>query len=291
MKEKRKFSVKRFAKRLGFVAAGIYISICALLFFFQEKLLFHPRPFTQKHADSLTKTLEQKFAEQLIYKMGDGKNVSGWFVHDNSQKCSADKKPLIIYYPGNAEEVSPLISKKDSVDGFHVALLNYRGYGTSEGEPSEEKFFSDALEIFDMMKKRNDVDTNNIFVIGRSIGTGVASYVTKNRRVKGCILITPYDCMSALAAERYPAFPVKFLLKHQFNSVDGAEKIKTPVLCYIASDDEIIPPLHAYRLMLKWKGEKFIKVFDGSGHNNIMQGTNYWKGISVFMHRMMSVKD
>lgn len=281
-KQKRKWSWKKFLKRTAVTLTVIYIGICTALYFLQDSLMFHPRPFSKQKYDSLCSVFTERNFETLSMKMADGVTVSGWLVKDTG----AGKLPLVIYYPGNAEEVSHMVEKKKNFPGCHLALLNYRGYGISEGAPSEEKFFSDALEIFDVLKKRADVDGSEIIVFGRSIGTGVASHVTKNRAVKATILATPYDCMKDLSQEKYPYVPVALLLKHAFNSIEDADKIETPVLCFIASEDEIIPPWHAYRLMLAWKGKKTVKLFEGASHNNIVKRDGYWSSIRGFITKL-----
>jgi uncharacterized protein len=274
---RKKFSFKRFFIRFTVALVCFYLGICILLFFFQEKLMFHPKPFSKTRADSISKRSEN--AEELAIKMADGKTVYGWLVKDSA----GEKAPLILYYPGNAEEVSHMMSKKKYLKGWHFALMNYRGYGLSEGEPSEEKFFSDALAIYDSLVKRNDIDTTRIIVYGRSIGTGVATYVSHKRKTQGTILVTPYDCMAALAQEQYPFVPVSFMLRHQFNSIAMAPEIKTPCLCVIASEDRTIPPPHAEKLVSAWKGNVTKKIFSGAGHNDIMQQEGYWEELGAFL--------
>lgn len=72
-----------------------------------------------------------------------------------------------------------------------MALVNYRGYGLSESWPSEKTMFSDALELFDKLSVRPNIEASNTIIIGRSIGTGVATYVSSKRKTKATILITP----------------------------------------------------------------------------------------------------
>lgn len=276
-----RFRFKRLLLRTGYILGGIYIISCIALYFLQETLLFHPKPITQKQADSIFTLHADKLPDTVAIKMRDGINVRGWLMRDTAKK----KLPLVIYFGGNAEEVSGYMSKKSELPGFHFAFFNYRGYGRSEGETSEENMFSDALEIFDRLKQRQEVDAERIFLIGRSIGTGVAVHVVKNRPVRACVLVTPYDCMANLSQEKYPVFPVKPLLKHQFNSIENAEKIKTPVLCYVASNDQVIPPWHAYNLMLNWGGNKTVRTFNGAGHNSITKEKDYWPGMRRFLSR------
>ncbi|MBC7863619.1 MAG: alpha/beta hydrolase [Bacteroidia bacterium] len=301
VKPKKKRSLKRFLKRLVIALVVIYLAICITLYFFQDSLMFHPKPFSKQRSDSITLGFDKSIVEELKFKMGDGKTVCGWLAKDTtkiyepyeesnregngwtSDLIKKETHPLVIYYPGNAEEVSHMLEKKSKFPGYHIALINYRGYGLSEGEPSEEKFFSDALEVFDQLKKRTDVDTATFIVMGRSIGTGVATYVSQKRKVAATILITPYDCMASLAQEQYPYVPVKPLLKHQFNSVAMAPEISNPMLCIIASEDQMIPPPHAEILAKAWKGKVTKKIFDGAGHNNIMKQEGYWEEIQKFL--------
>jgi pimeloyl-ACP methyl ester carboxylesterase len=91
-----------------------------------------------------------------------------------------------------------------------------------------------------------------VVLIGRSLGTGVATYLTTKRKTDGIILVTPYDSMTSVAQEKYPLIPIKFVLKHTFDSISRTPEIKTPVLSLVASDDDIVPPWHAKALLEKW---------------------------------------
>lgn len=273
----KKRSLKRFLKRTFLVLAVLYAVLLLLIYSLQEKLIFHPRPITTAKSDSVSNS--NAAAENISLKMKDGTTVRGWLVKTDT----LPRHPLIIYYGGNAEEVSHWVNKSSIFSGYTMALVNYRGYGLSEGEPSEKNLFSDALEVFDQLKKRPDIDADKIFVIGRSLGTGVATYVSAQRRVKATVLITPFENMAAVAQEKYPYIPVSPFLKHRFNSMEMAAAIETPMLTLIASEDEMIPPPHAEKLVKAWKGKNSSVVLEGEDHGSIMKSEKGFAEINRFL--------
>ncbi|MFL5752605.1 MAG: alpha/beta hydrolase [Bacteroidia bacterium] len=257
-----------------------YAAILLLVYCLQEKLIFHPRPITLQKADSISSL--NKNAEAISFTMSDGKKVKGWIVRADTLSTA----PLLIYYGGNAEEISHWVSKSNRFRGWTLALVNYRGYGLSEGEPSEKVLFSDALEVFDLLKKRGDVFREKIVVIGRSLGTGVATYVSSQRPVNATILITPYESMADLAQEKYPFIPVSPFLKHPFNSIGMAPLIHTPLLTLIASEDEMIPPPHAEKLAKKWGGRTKVITIQGEDHGTILRSEKCFEEIGKFLFQL-----
>jgi hypothetical protein len=120
---------------------------------------------------SLSGKVDILSAEDITLQMKDGTRLSGWFV----KNIQNGKSKMIIYFGGNAEEVSWMIDEADRFKGWSAVLINYRGYGLSDGKPGEKSLFSDALEIFDYFSNRKGVDSTRMVIMGRSIGTGVAA--------------------------------------------------------------------------------------------------------------------
>ncbi len=250
----------------------IYLSVCGFLYFGQESLLFHPSP------KSLTEVMQIMQAnpqfDTINFTMKDQINISGYISKNRSQT----KLPLVIYFEGNTEEVSHLMDKHKYFENSVIALINYRGFGLSEGKPSEKTMFSDAVEVYDKLKRRSDIDSNRIIVIGRSIGTGVATYLSSQRRVAETILITPYDSMIDLAQEKYPFVPIFMIIKHPFESNKYAQSITNNMLALIAKNDVVIPTKHAWNLMRAWNGQTSYLEVD-EDHSSIMDNELVWKKI------------
>jgi len=253
----------------GIIVFALFIYI--LLYFLQDKIVFHPKNLNQENAN----WIQGKFPKsEMQLRTADGKKLQGWFI-----KKGEEKAPLLIYYGGNAEEISWfIVNYIDKFKNVSVASFNYRGYGSSEGKPSEDALFSDALLIYDALAEREDVDPENIFVMGRSLGTGVAVHVASKREVRGVILTSAYDSVKNIAQANYPLVPIPLLLKHKFDSIAKTPLVTEPSLFLIASEDRTIPPSHTEKLMEKWGGKKEKVVIEGANHDTIVEYEKHWQG-------------
>lgn len=259
-------------------AFGAYATIIFLYFYIlQEKLLFQLQPLSEETVTAIKERFPE--AEEIKIKTPDGTALHGWFVKNSTK----EKSPAIIYFGGNAEEASNLIPDFKRFTGWSAVLINYRGYGKSEGSPSEENFFKDALFIYDVFSGREDVDAGRIVGMGRSLGTAVAVHLAAERPLKGVILVSPYDSISSVAAEKYPFVPVNLLIKHPFNALSRAPDIKTPLLAFVGTADTLITPEHSMRLIESWGGEKTVKIMEGKDHNDIMDNEEYPESIKEWL--------
>ncbi|MBA4239415.1 MAG: hypothetical protein C0448_01725 [Sphingobacteriaceae bacterium] len=266
----------KFFKIIGIIILVLYAGVCALLYFNQDDLLFHPQPNTPKEiAEILNKYPE---FDTLSFVMKDGNRTCGYISKDTIK----EKLPLVLYFGGNAEEVSHLADYKQYFPNTIMVLMNYRSFGLSQGKISEQTMFSDALEVYDKLITNPEVDSKNVIVLGRSIGTGVATYVSSQRKVNATVLITPYESIIDVAQEKYPFVPIGLFIKHPFKSKEYATSISSPVLALVAKKDEVIPPHHAHNLVKSWKGNT--EVFEvNEDHSTIMKNEEVWKRIEGFV--------
>ncbi|MBP8033665.1 MAG: hypothetical protein KAZ71_03645 [Bacteroidia bacterium] len=266
----------KFLKIFGIIVLVLYVTVCALLYFNQDDLLFHPQPNTPKEVIEILNKYPE--FDTLSFVMKDGNRTCGYISKDTIK----EKLPLVLYFGGNAEEVSHLADFKKYFPNTTMVLMNYRSFGLSQGKISEQTMFSDALEVYDKLITNPEVDANNIVVIGRSIGTGVATYVSSQRKTSATILITPYENMIDVAFEKYPFVPISLLIKHRFESDTYAPSISSPMLELISKNDQVIPKHHAYKLIEAWKGKtEALEV--NEDHNSIMKNEEVWKKIESFV--------
>ncbi len=250
------------------------------LYFFQEKLLFFPRQTPLQNLTAIKK-LDGKVEEMSLH-MDDGTKLNGWLLKNNTAKPAK----TIIYFGGNAEELSGSLFSLQNISGWSVALINYRGYGSSEGSPNQVRLLSDALEIYKHFAQRPDVDPEKIVIMGRSIGTGVAVHVAAHTRTAGAILVSPYDSITGVAKETYPAFLVDALLRNPFDSLKLAPAIKTPTLILIAENDVVVAPWRSHKLAQHWGGKVTVREIPLAGHNSIAQNVLYWQAINNFLQEI-----
>lgn len=265
----------KFFKIIGIIVLVLYATVCALLYFNQDDLLFHPQPKSKQEVAEILKSYPE--FDTLSFVMKDANRTCGYISKDTIK----EKLPLVLYFGGNAEEVSHLADFKKYFPNTIMVLMNYRSFGLSQGKISEQTMFSDALEVYDKLITNPEIDANNVIVIGRSIGTGVATYLSSQRKVNATVLITPYENMIDVAFEKYPFVPISLLIKHRFESDTYAPSISTPMLALISANDQIIPKHHAYKLKDAWKGKtEALEV--NEDHNSIMNNEEVWKKIESF---------
>ena len=252
---------------LGKIVLVFAIGFPLLMYLAQDSLIFHPQRLDEARRTALART---PAVESLFIHGADGVRLHAWHVKG---------APLIIYFGGNAEEVSWMLDDAQRrVPGVGWLLVDYRGYGSSEGSPSEKALLADAIQWYDHFKS-----TEKIYLFGRSLGSGVAVQLAAQRPIAGAILVAPFDSLAAVAKRHYPFLPVDWMLRHRFDSVALAPKMKAPLLCIVASHDEIIPPEHAKRLYDAWAGPKKWVALDGAGHNSTDGAANYWSSIQRFL--------
>ena len=250
-------------------AAAVAVSLGAFLL--QDKLIFFPRPFTEpehraiaaRHAD----------VADVFLQAADGTRIHAWHIKSQANA------PLVLYFGGNAENVAWLIDELPRRDtGASWLLIDYRGYGASGGAPSERALNADALTWYDYGAGRN----SHIFALGRSLGSGVAVRLATERRLEALILVAPFDNLAAVGQRHYPYLPVRLLLTHRFDSLALAPQLDVPLLCIVATHDEVIPPEHAKRLFDAWHGPKRL-VELAAGHNDIDEHPAYWPSVRSFL--------
>lgn len=249
----------------------LFVGATLLLYFFQAKMIFFPQPTAPGN--------QARYAAQEIRVQHGELSLNGWFFKDRIDSAH----PLIVYYGGNAEDVSHNFAELNRFSTHSFLFMNYRGYGQSQGRPSEGALLSDAVFVLDHVLKTEAIDPAHVVLMGRSLGSGVAVHVAAKRQVGGVILVTPFDSLVNVARAHYPIFPVKWLLKHRFDSAALATDIPTSALFLTASHDQVVPVRFAKRLEQVWGGPTTSASVDGTDHNSIETSPSYWEAINAYL--------
>ncbi|RLD69850.1 MAG: alpha/beta hydrolase [Bacteroidetes bacterium] len=240
------------------------IAVLLLLFFGQEKLIFHPEKLSKDHKY----TFQNKFEEYFIKVDNKTELNALHFKADSS-------KGLVFYLHGNAGNLD---SWGDVADlylnlNYDVFILDYRGYGKSTGEiKSELQIRRDIQKAYDFVCK--DYKENEIIIIGYSIGTGPAAKLAAKNNPRILILKAPYYNLTDLV-HHYSSFIPTSLLKYKFRINKNLKRIKAPIYIFHGNLDEVIYYKSSVKLskLLKEKDE-FITL-KGQIHNGINENEEY----------------
>ncbi len=236
------------------------------LYLFQRKLIYYPVANDAEFS-------AQPFIVNNLTKQ-QSVELHGWVLNPGQSKA-------LIYFGGNAEQITARQAFLTSVfHDYSIYLVNYRGFGRSQGTPSETALFSDALAIYDQIKNSHQ----SITVYGRSLGSGVAVYLATQRKLKQLLLLTPYDSVTQVAQQAYPIFPVGWLLKDHFNSAAYAGEVKVPVLISIAEQDKTITMDRSLSLQHALvNAEVSVSVIAGAAHNDVVEFPQYRAAVQDFI--------
>jgi fermentation-respiration switch protein FrsA (DUF1100 family) len=235
-----------------------YVGICGYLFLFQRSIIYLP---DKHHAAPNREKLPT--IQEVTIKTDDGLELEGWY-----QPARPSKK-TILYFNGNK---TGMVEHEDAYRafieaGYGLLSINYRGYGTNAGAPSEEGLYKDARAAIAFLQAQL-LPMEEIIFLGRSLGSGVAVQMATEYLPYAVVLVSPYTSIAAIGKMRYPYVPVDALLHDKFDSLGKMPQVQSPVLIFHGRADETIPISHAYTLHEAAKDSQLF-VYDTQGHNDL----------------------
>jgi uncharacterized protein len=246
-----------------------YLLLLLFMYLRQEAFIFFP-PTARHEGHGLANVIDYQLKQESA-------TLRGWLVNPGLVR-----EKLLIYYGGNGEDIFLNIDEFRDIQAASL-FVAYRGYGPSDGTPGETELFADALAVIDDMVNR--YSPKEIFLIGRSLGSGVVCYAAAQKEVQGAIVITPYDSIVNIARTSFPWLPVSLLLKHRFNSIQYLAKIYCPLLVIYGGQDRVVPPPRTKNLIEHIVGKKEIVFIDRADHGTIDMFPEYWAALLRFINQ------
>jgi pimeloyl-ACP methyl ester carboxylesterase len=256
--------MKRMIINTIIIIAAFYFVICALLYVFQENLIFYPQKLDKNYQFGF----DQPF-EELHITTKDKTRLHGLLFKADSSKG------LVFYLHGNAGALDSWgeVARTYTALNYDVFLLDYRGYGKSEGVISGQKqLFEDIQCVYDSLKTK--YTENKIIVLGYSIGTGPASRVASLNNPKLLILQAPYYSLTDMMRHTYPIIPT-FILKYKFETNNYVKQCKAPVVIFHGNRDEVIYYGSSLKLKPFFKKQDTLITLEGQTHNGITDNEDY----------------
>lgn len=252
----------------------LYVVICGLLYFFQEKLIFFPEKldkdfkfrFYQNFQEISITTQDNKLLNALLFKSDGSKGVI-FYLHGNAGSLASWGEVAQTYTDLN----------------YDVFILDYRGFGKSEGEIySQEQLYQDVQAAYNRLK--TEYDESKIIVLGYSIGTAPATKIASANRPKLLILQAPFYSLTDMMKHTYPIIPV-FILKYKFETNKLIKKCTMPIVIFHGNVDEVIYYNSSIKLKELIKEGDTLITLHGQGHNGMSNNPGYIKELQKLLSK------
>ena len=254
---------------------GIYVVLVAILWAFQEKLTF-PAPRAALPALDL--------GERIELAMQDGTRLVGWYLA--AQGDAGQRTPALLWFYGNGENIAAIwpIIRDFRPPHAAVLVLDYPGYGASEGKATEAGMYEAADLAYDELRRRPDVDPKHIYVYGRSLGSAAATHVAATREVAGLILESPFTSAKGMAARHYRFVP-RVMVRLRLDNIGRMPTIRCPTLIFHGTADMLVPMRMGQEVAAAAGGPVEFVMIEGSGHNDTydLGGKTYRDKLAAFV--------
>jgi alpha-beta hydrolase superfamily lysophospholipase len=264
--------MRRIFKILSGLLAGCVIFL-SMLYYLQEKLIFLPSSLADSHVYSF----EEPF-EEFFITAADGAKLNA--LHFKREKPLG----VILYFHGNAGNLSRWgeVAQELVRLNYDVVVMDYRTYGKSTGELSENALLQDAQLFYEYVSE--SYNKNEIIVFGRSLGTAMASHLASTNSISLLILETPFYSLLDVAKERFPILPVTSLVKYPFKSHEYLKSANCPIVIFQGDEDNVVPIASAKKLFQSLDGKEveFITI-KGGKHNDLNTFPSYQKGLQRYL--------
>jgi uncharacterized protein len=273
------------AARVLAVLAAVYLGLVVLMWLLQERIAF-PAPREEvPEPSALGGPLRD--GRRVTITTEDGVELVGWYFPPLPRPPA--RAPAILWLHGNAETVPGLASVVPliRVPGSALLLIDYRGYGASGGRASERGLQRDAEAALGFLESQPEVDSARIVLYGRSLGTGIATWLAARRRVAGLILDSPFTSARDLSRRAYAWVP-SWALRMRLDVEGDMASVRCPVLIFHGTDDQVVPFAMGERVARAAPQLERLIPLVGADHNETyaVGGTAYRDSIAAFVRKV-----
>jgi fermentation-respiration switch protein FrsA (DUF1100 family) len=259
-----------------------YFLVLVIIRIFESRLVFFPNYPSRLDGDWHPRGLN---VEDVWLTAADGVRLHAWWVPDDKARFT------FLAFHGNASNVANRAPTYEFLHGIHVNVfaLEYRGYGRSEGKPSEVGVYRDAEAAYDYLVNAKGVDRKTIISFGQSLGTAVATHLSTRRQVAGLVLEAPFPSASRVARKIFWFLPGLSLLTYgQFDTRTWLKEIRAPVLIVHCSQDPVIPFQFGQEVYEEALPPKNFVQVNGFCHeeSSLIAPTQYRLALQEFLNRL-----
>ncbi|MDZ7658405.1 alpha/beta hydrolase [Fodinibius sp.] len=256
------------------IAVG-YLLLVVLMYLLQSQMIYYPQK-------SITYTPEDVGLsyEDVTFTTEDGVSLHGWYIPTSSNIT-------VLYFHGNAGNISGRLQTIQLLHnlGLNVFIFDYRGYGKSEGKPSEQGTYKDARAAWNYLVAEKDIDNDQIVIMGRSLGGAVGSWLAVQKQPAATILESTFTSAADLGADLYSWLPVRSIIRYDYNTLENVKQIRSPLFMAHSREDEIVPYEHGEKLFeVANEPKTFVELRGSHGSGFWETGEKYRTALQEFLN-------
>ncbi|NMF66571.1 alpha/beta hydrolase [Brasilonema octagenarum] len=272
--KKLQYSVQLIFSFLFYVAVVvviIYLAVCIFLFLKQTRFLFFPSGVIETTPEFYNLRSEEVWLP-VSAKSGKVEQIHGWWIGADQPNAK-----VLLYLHGNSVNIGANVTRAHWFHqlGFSVLLIDYRGFGRSEGRfPNESRVYQDAATAWNYLVYQQKIPPSNILIYGHSLGGAIAiDLALKSPNAAGLVVESSFTSIRKVLAYRnnFWMFPVDLILRQHFDSITKVPNLKMPVLFIHGTDDVIVPAFMSQDLYAAAPEPKKLILVPGAAHNNVAQ--------------------
>ena len=263
---------------LFFILASAWILLSIFLYLFQSRYIYSPG----KELVATPAAIPLNY-EEVALRIDENTRIHGWWIPHPKADFT------LLFFHGNTGNIS---HRLESISLFHdmelsVLIMDYQGYGLSDGKPGEEGTYLDAETAWNYLVDEKQINPGNIIIFGRSLGGAVAAWLATRVRAGALILESTFTSVVEIGRHYYPYLPISVITRIHYPSIERIASVSAPLLIIHSRDDDVIPYAHGRRLFDASTGNKTFLDIKGN-HNSgfLTSGIDYTNGIQQFIERL-----
>ncbi len=268
--------------KLVIIAIGVYAALSLYVYYMQSSLIYFPN-MPGRELVTTPENINLTY-QDVTFVTDDNIKLHGWFIPNDNAKAT------LLFFHGNAGNIS---HRLQSIEIFHrlglnVFIIDYRGYGQSEGKVSEKGTYRDADAAWNYLTDTQGINEKQIIIFGRSLGASIASWLASKHAPAALIIESGFTSVPAMGQRFYPFLPIRWLTHFKYNTKKYVKNISCPVLVAHSKNDDIIPFDEGRQIFAAADEPKqFLEMRGGHNDGFMVSGSTYVEGLRAFINETL----
>jgi len=274
-------TIVRMFTTLAIILVLGFVGLCSFLYLSQNRIVFVP-------SSDLTMTpgdIDLQY-EDVYIDVTDGEKINGWYLTAEDPEAAT-----VLFCHGNAGNISHRLQTVQLLHDLdlNIFLYDYRGYGLSDGSPSEENTYQDALAAYHWLLEQKATDSSSLFVFGRSLGGAVAVELASRVKCAGLLVESSFTSAAEMGRRMFPFIPIRFISRYKYNTASRIGQLNCPVLVTHSPEDQLIPYKMGRTLFdLAPEPKQFIDLTGDHNELDYFENEKYINGLQLFFNNRTS---